>query len=253
MKSSTGDSTIATGALSNSGAVFVTTHWSVVVAAGRSETPRARAALEQLCRNYWHPLYYYVRRQGVPPDDAQDLTQAFFAIFLSRNSIATADPDRGRFRSFLLASLKNFLHDEWDKSRALKRGGGQVFTADFQDEEARVARELIDPISPDKAYARRWALLLLEHVYRRLEEEAQQQGRTAQFNILRVALMGNSDAAPYAELAARLGTTEGAMRVAVHRLRQRYREVLRELIADTVSSPGEVEAEFQYLREALSN
>lgn len=232
--------------------MFVTTHWSVVLAAGRNDTTRAQAALEQLCRTYWHTLYHYVRRRGFSPDDAQDLTQEFFVHFLERHAVAAADPARGRFRSFLLSSLKNFLADEWDKARALKRGGGRVITVDFQAEEMRLCDESAQSLSPDKAFDRRWAVAVLEQVYRRLEEEAHGQGKAGQFVVLRRALMGGRGAVPSAEMAAALGLSDGAVRVAVHRLRQRYRELLRELIADTVSSPAEVEAEFRYLLEAVS-
>jgi RNA polymerase sigma factor (sigma-70 family) len=232
--------------------LFATTHWSVVLAAGRRDTPRAQAALEELCRRYWLPLYYFLRRRGSSPEDAEDLTQELFARLLQRGAVAKADPRRGRFRSFLLVSMKNLLADEWDKARALKRGGGPALTLDFQSEETRLQAEPADPTAPDKAFDRRWALALLDQVYRRLEEEFRQQGKAGQFAVLRVALAGGPEAAPCADLGRQLGLTEGATRVAVHRLRRRYREVLRELIADTVSAPEEIEDELRHLLQVLS-
>jgi RNA polymerase sigma factor (sigma-70 family) len=231
---------------------FVTTHWSVVLTAGRSDTTRARAALESLCRTYWPPLYAYVRRRGHAPADAQDLTQAFFARLLEREAVAGVTPDKGRFRSFLLTSLNHFLADEWDKARAQKRGGGQVITHDWQSVETQLGEMPADRFTPEKAYERRWALTLLEQVYQRLEEEYRAAGKDALFAALRVTLAGKSDAAPYAELARQLDLSEGAVKVAVHRLRQRYRARLRDTIADTVSGPDEVEDELRYLFRTLA-
>jgi len=238
----------------SSGPAFVTTHWSVVQRAGRNDTPRAQAALEQLCRSYWHPLYHYTRRCGHGPEDARDLTQGFFARLLERGALAKAEPDRGRFRSFLLASMKNFLSDEWDKARAQKRGGGQVQVFDLQaeDEEQRLHLEPADGMTPEQAFERRWALTLLEQVYGRLAEEFLQQGKAAQFDALRVALAGERGAVPYAGIARRTGTSEGAVKVAVHRLRRRYRSLLRETIAETVAEPGEVEEELRYLLRIMT-
>jgi RNA polymerase sigma-70 factor (ECF subfamily) len=223
-----------------------------VLAAGRSDTPHARAALERLCRGYWHPLYHFVRRRGYGPEDAQDLTQEFFARLLARQAVAQATPERGRFRSFLLASLKHFLADEWDKARARKRGGGRVLSLDFQTEEARLGHEPAAAPAPDLAYERRWALALLEQVYQRLEEEFRRQGRARQFAALRVALAGERGAVPYAELSRQLELSEGATRVTVHRLRQRYRELLRQAIAETVATPEEVEDELRHLLRVLA-
>ena len=233
-------------------AAFVTTHWSVVLTAGRNDTDRARAALENLCQIYWHPLYAYVRRRGYSPDDAQDLTQAFFARLLERNAVASVVPGKGRFRSFLLTSLNHFLADEWDKARAQKRGGGKVISLDLQSAETRLGEMPAERFTPEKAFEHRWAMTLLEQVYQQLENEYRDQGKAAQFAALRVALAGKSDAAPYAKLAQELGTTEGAVKVAVHRLRQRYRAILREIIADTVSTPDEVEDELRHLFRTLA-
>jgi RNA polymerase sigma-70 factor (ECF subfamily) len=220
--------------------VFVTTHWSIVLTAARSDTPRARAALENLCRIYWHPLYAYARRRGYLPEDAEDLTQAFFARLLERNAVASVTPEKGRFRSFLLASMNHFLADEWDKARAQKRGGGKVISLEWQSAETRLGEFPVENFTPEKAFERHWAIALLEQVYQRLREEYHTDGKTMLFDTLRTALAGASDAAPYAELARQLNLSEGAVKVAVHRLRQRYRALLRETIADTVSDPAEV-------------
>lgn len=232
--------------------VFVTTHWSVVLTAARSDTTRARAALENLCQTYWHPLYAYVRRRGHSPEDAQDLTQEFFARLLERNAVAGVAPEKGRFRSFLLACMNHFLADEWDKARAQKRGSGKVISLDLQSAETRLGEISAENYTPEKAFEHRWAITLLEQVYQRLEKEYHEQGRGALFDALRITLAGKSDAAPYAELARKLDMSEGAVKVAVHRLRQRYRALLRDTIADTVSSPDEVEDELRYLFRTLA-
>ena len=232
--------------------VFVTTHWSVVLAAGRSDTPRARAALETLCENYWPPLYAYVRRRGHSVEEAQDLTQEFFARLLEHGRVSAADPQKGRFRSFLLASMNHFLSDEWDKARAEKRGGGKVAFLDLRDAETKLGEQVAESLTPEKAYERRWAVTLLEQVYQRLGQEYGQQGKAGLFEALRGALIGAGGTAPYAELADRLNMTEGAVKVAVHRLRHRYRELLRETIAETVSGPEEVEDELRYLLRTLA-
>jgi RNA polymerase sigma factor (sigma-70 family) len=230
--------------------VFVTTRWSVVLTAGRNDTSRAQEALEQLCQIYWRPLYAYLRRRGYAHSDAEDLTQAFFARLLERKDVATVHPDRGKFRSYLLAALNHFLSDEWDKARAQKRGGGQVITLDMATIEAE--EQQADTLSPEKVFDRRWALTVLEGVHRRLRQEHEQEGRGAQFEALRFCLMGERSSLPYAELAGTLGLSEGAVKVAVHRLRQRYRRLLRELIAETVAGPDEVEEELRYLLRALA-
>ena len=232
--------------------VFVTTHWSVVLTAARNDTTRARAALENLCQTYWHPLYAYVRRRGYSPEDAQDLTQEFFARLLERNAVASVAPEKGRFRSFLLASMNHFLADEWDKARAQKRGGGKVIPFDPQNAETRLGELPAENFTPEKAFERRWAITLLEQVYRRLGEEYREQNKAMLFDTLRVTLAGKSNAAPYVELAQQLKMNEGAVKVAVHRLRQRYRALLRETIADTVSGPDEVEDELRYLFRTLA-
>jgi RNA polymerase sigma-70 factor (ECF subfamily) len=233
--------------------VFLTTHWSVVAAAGRNDTTRAHDALARLCQTYWHPLYAYVRRLGNSPHDAQDLTQEFFARLLAKNYLANADESRGRFRSFLLASLKHFLVNEWDKARAQKRGGGQVpISIDVGFAETTCHFEPADTTTAEKIFERRWALTLLDQVLRRLRNEFVASGRQELFEQLKPTLTEASHSVRYAEIATRLGTTEGAVKVAVHRLRQRYRELLRAEIAETVANPGEVDDELRNLFAALA-
>lgn len=230
----------------------MTTHWSVVLTAAHSDTTQANAALANLCQTYWHPLYAYVRRRGYSPEDAEDLTQGFFAVLLERKAVATVSPDKGRFRSFLLASLNHFLSDEWDKARAQKRGHGKVISFDTETAESWLDQMPSQNLTPEKAFELRWAITLLEQVYRKLAEEHRQQGKGELFDALRTTLAGASASAPYAELAVRLGMTAGAVKVAVHRLRQRYRALLRETIANTVASEAEVEEELRYLLRIVS-
>jgi RNA polymerase sigma factor (sigma-70 family) len=234
---------------------FTPTHWSVVLAAaGRTDSAHARDALEKLCRNYWLPIYAFVRRQGHSPHDAQDLTQEFFARLLEHNYLAGADRAKGRFRSFLLASLKHFLANEWDRATAQKRGGGQVpISIDAATAESSFGLEPADVLTAEKIFERRWALALLEQVLRRLREEYTRDGKERQFEQLKPTLTEASRSVPYAEIAVRLATSEGAVKVAVHRLRQRYRELLRAEIADTVASAGEIEDEIRNLFAALAN
>ena len=231
---------------------FVTTHWSVVLSAREQHSARSAAALETLCRAYWHPLYAYVRRQGHSPADAQDLTQEFFARLLQKDYLHSVAPAKGKFRTFLLVLLKRFLADEWDKARAHKRGGGKVFNVDWASAEERFLQQPVEHLTPEKVFEQRWALTLLDQVYARLECEYRDQGRGALFDALQFALTGSRSAVPYVNLARQLRTTDGAVRVAVHRLRQRYRELLREAIADTVSRPEEVEEELRHLLEAVA-
>lgn len=226
---------------------FVTTHWSVVLSAAHSETTQAHDALAKLCQTYWHPLYTYVRRRGYSPEDAEDLTQGFFAALLQRGAVSTVSPDKGRFRSFLLASLNHFLSDEWDKARAQKRGAGKVVSFDTQAAETWLSQVPSETLTPEKAFELRWAITLLEQVYQTLEEEHRQQGKGALFEALRSTLAGPGNSAPYAELAQRLGMNEGTVKVAVHRLRQRYRALLRDSISETVANDAEVEEELRYL------
>ncbi len=234
-------------------ATFVTTHWSVVLAARRSDTTRAQAALARLCQAYWYPLYAYVRRRGHSPPDAQDLTQEFFARLLEQNWLAQADRERGRFRSFLLAAMSHFLANEWDKARAQKRGGAAQFVPlQLGTAETRYGQEPADPLTPEQLYERRWALALLDEVLNALRKEYAAAGTAELFDALKPCLVGDRQAQPYAALAAQLSMTEGAVKVAVHRLRQRYRQLLREEITNTVASPEEASEEMHHLFTVLA-
>jgi len=234
-------------------AAFAPTRWTLVAAAGRRSSPGSQQALATLCETYWYPLYAYVRRRGHSPEDAQDLTQEFFARLLEKNSLRAADRDRGKFRSFLLAALNHFLAKEWRRAHAQKRGGGQLPIAlDFDSGEIRYQCEPAHNLTPEKIYERRWAMTVLDRAIARLRAEYAKSGKSAQFERLKDFLSGGSDTAPYASLAAALGLTEGAVKVAVHRLRRRCRELVRAEIAETVASPGAVEEELRHLFEALS-
>jgi RNA polymerase sigma-70 factor (ECF subfamily) len=232
---------------------FCTTHWSVVLAAGRSNSTRARDALEKLCQTYWYPLYAFVRRLGHGPHDSEDLVQAFFAQCLEKNYLSAADQAKGRFRSFLLIALKRFLANEWDKAQTRKRGGGAPpISLDAMTAEQRYALEPAEQLSADRVFERRWALTLLDKVLFQLREEQIAAGRSTAFELLKDSLTGGGRGAPYAELATQLGINEGAVKVAVHRLRRRYRELLEAEIANTVASPEDVAAERRYLLSVLS-
>jgi RNA polymerase sigma-70 factor (ECF subfamily) len=232
---------------------FAPTRWSVVLTARGSDSTHVRDALEKLCRTYWPPIYAFVRRQGHSPHDAQDLTQEFFARLLEKNYLADVDRAKGKFRSFLLASLKHFLANEWDKAMAQKRGGGKIFVPiDAQSAETKLGIDPADAQSADKIFERRWALTLLEQVLRRLREEYIGDGKEELFEQLKPTLTEASGRISYAAMGARLGMSEGAVKVAVHRLRQRYRELLRAEIAETVASASEVEDELRNLFAALA-
>lgn len=232
--------------------VFATTHWSVVLTAGRSDAPQARDALEKLCQTYWYPLYVYARRRGYVPADAEDLTQAFFARLLERDWLEGADRQRGRFRSFLLTSFSRFLANEWDKARRQKRGGGRIVSMPFEAADTHCGREPVDRLTPEQSFEWRWALALLDQVMNRLAAEFAQDGKRELFELLKPCLLGERTAQPYAILAAKLAMTEGSVKVAVHRLRRRYRELLRDEIAQTVVKPEEVEEELRYLFAVLA-
>jgi RNA polymerase sigma factor (sigma-70 family) len=229
--------------------LFVTTRWSVVLAARERSSPESAAALETLCRAYWQPLYAYVRGSGHAPHDAQDLTQEFFARLLAKDYLQAADREKGRFRTFLRVCLKRFLANEWDRARAAKRGGGgeRPTSLEAAVAEQRYATELATGVSPDRLYERQWAMALLEQTMARLRAEYTDTARVAEFEQLKSALTAERGAIPYAELAAALNTTEGAARVAVHRLRKRYRELFRAAVADTVSEPGDVDDEVRHI------
>jgi RNA polymerase sigma-70 factor (ECF subfamily) len=232
-------------------AVFATTHWSVVLAAG-SDAPQAQESLEKLCQTYWYPLYVYVRRRGYAEADAKDLTQEFFARLLKGDWLGRADQQRGRFRSFLLTSMSRFLMNEWDKARAQKRGGGQVVSLPFGSADERYRWEPADNVTPEQSFERRWALALLDQVMNRLCADYAEQNKAELFETLKPCLLGERSAQPYTMLASKLGMTEGSVKVAVHRLRQRYRQLLREEIAHTVEKPEEVEEEMRHLFAVLA-
>jgi len=232
---------------------FATTRWSVVLLAGRNNTERARTALAKLCQTYWYPLYAYVRRRNFSPHDAQDLTQGFFEQLLERQSLAKADPARGRFRAFILTAMKNFLAHERERARALKRGGGQeILSLDLAAAERRFSAEPVDAASPDKIFDRHWTLALLGEVLRKLETEHQKQGKGEMFAALKETLAGTRSELPYVELAIRLDWSEGAVKVAVHRLRKRYRDLLKAEISQTVAGPAEAEQEMRHLFASLA-
>ncbi|MSU59352.1 MAG: sigma-70 family RNA polymerase sigma factor [Pedosphaera sp.] len=232
--------------------VFVTTRWSVVLGTRAGESSRAAQALEQLCQTYWYPLYVFLRRNGQSPEDAQDLVQGFFAHLLGGNMLNRIAPEKGRFRSFLLASLKNFLCDQADKANALKRGGGvQTVSLDAATAEERFHLEPQDMLDPAKAYDRRWALMLLESALTRLSSENEGE-RRKRFDRLRDFMLGDPTDTTYAETGRTLGMSEGAVKVAVLRLRQRYRELVRDEIAETVATPEDVQDELQHIFSVLS-
>jgi len=241
------------GLPAGAGGEFTTTHWSVVLAAGEVASPGAAAALEVLCRIYWYPLYAYVRRRGYDVPDAQDLTQQFFAHLLQKRSLGLADPARGKFRTFLLHALQNFLANEWKHAHRLKRGGGTVsFSLDVEDAEHRYAGEPVTTLTPERAYEKRWAMALLERVLAQLQQEYARAGSSRVFEELADLLWGKNTTVSYVQIGQRLGMTEGTVRGAMHRLRTRYRQRLRAEVAHTVADAGEVDNELRYLIAVVS-
>ena len=233
--------------------IFATTHWTVVLAAGRRQTPESSRALEELCQGYWYPLYAYVRRRGLSREDAEDAVQSFFAKLLSKNSLENLAAEKGKFRAFLLASLKNFLANEWDKARAQKRGGGDVpLSLDWQTADSKFQLAATAEPRPDQAFDREWAVALLARVIERLQADSIADGKGALFGNLKAFLTAGKDGSAQAEVAKALGMEEGAVRVAIHRLRKRYRELLRHEIACTLSDPAMVEEEMRALFGAFS-
>jgi RNA polymerase sigma-70 factor (ECF subfamily) len=235
------------------GDVFATTRWTVVLAAGSGGGPQADVALEELCRAYWYPLYAYIRRHSQSREDAEDLTQGFFARLLEKNYLEGITSDKGKFRAFLLVAVKRFLANEWDRANRQKRGGGEIpLSLDWQDADQRYQINPVDTLSPDKLYDRAWAVTVLEQVITRLRDESAAEGKAELYERLKTYLtVGRSDI-PYAQAAATLGLTEGAVRVAVHRLRHRYRELLRREIAQTLTDPAQIDEEMQALFIALA-
>ena len=237
--------------------LFATTHWSVVLASADQDSPQAAAALEQLCRTYWYPLYVYVRRRGYVAEDAQDLTQEFFALLLRKDYFRLADPRRGKFRTFLLHAFEHFVINEWKHAQRAKRGGGATFLSlDAEQTEQRYAKEPATAMTPERAYEKRWAITLLDRVLALLREEYARAAKERLFDELASLLWGkdtSSNSGSCAAVGQRLGMTEAAVRVALHRLRKRYGELLRTEIAQTVASPAEVDEELKYLLGVVSS
>ena len=244
----------STAPRSHAPGLFAATRWTMVLAAahqGNNDTLGDRA-LGELCQCYWKPLYSYVRWQGFNADEAQDMTQEFFARLLAKNTLAEVDRSKGKFRSFLLASLKHFLANERDRARTIKRGGRQTFVAlDAMSTETRYHVEPADNLSPDKAFERQWALTVLDRALTQLRTECDTAGKEALYEALKPFLTGDGKAESQAEAGKRCGMSEGAIKVAIHRLRRRYRELLREEIAQTVETPEEIDEEIRFLFAAF--
>ena len=227
--------------------MFRTTHWSAVLAASQGQMPGAEEALGQLCTQYWYPLYAYIRRRGYGPHDAEDLTQEFFAQLLEKQFLEGITQEGGKFRSFLLTALKRFLGHARERANAQKRGGGRVLLSLDGAAEAQYQLEPADNLTPERLFERRWAFLMLDKVMRRLRSDYQRGGKDQLFERLQPLLEGRSGLLSYTELGRELGLSESALKVAVHRMRKRYRELLRDEIAMTVGSTGEVESEMRHL------
>jgi len=231
---------------------FAPTRWTIVLAAADGQdASRSRRALGELAQTYWFPLYAYIRRHGHDASQAEDLTQEFFARLIEKNSLAAADRDKGKFRAFLLTSARNFLANEQDKTRAQKRGGGRVIALDALDAEARYAIEPIETMTPERLFEQRWARAVLDRVLARLREKYLADDRGQIFDVLKTSLTTPSDAASTAAMAQQLNLSPGAVTVAIHRLRRRYRELLRDEIAQTVASPELIDEEIDYLLNCL--
>lgn len=239
-------------ALPRSCAQFTTTQWSLVLHAGDSLDPESESESAQLCRNYWYPLYAYIRHRGYAVEDARDLTQTFFQRVLERKLLKRVKPDGRKFRSYLLTALKHFLSDEWDRARAQKRGGGQtLISLDYESAQERYAIEPRETQSPDQLYEKRWALTILEQVMARLRQDYQKTNKAALFEAIQEALpKGRST--PYSEIAETLSMSESAVKVAVHRMRSRFRKRLREEVSQTLSEGADTEEEIQHLFAALA-
>jgi len=232
---------------------FRTTHWSVVLLAGQEHEPNSAEALEQLCRAYWPPIYAFVRRRGYTREEAEDLVQGFFSLLLARKGLERVDPARGRFRSFLLASVNNYLANEHERATRQKRGGGcETFSLDAQEAEERYAVEPVDDLTPERLFERRWAETVFERIIARLQAEFAAVGQAPRFECLKPFLLGEPADFSYADVAQQLGLSVSAVTSAIHRMRARYREIFREEIAQTVGDVTEVEDEIRYLVRALS-
>lgn len=233
---------------------FASTHWSVVLLAGGKDSPKAADALERLARTYWYPLYSFTRRQGYSPHDAADLTQEFFSRLIATNALSSVHPNRGKFRSFLLASLKNLLANEWHRARRQKRGGGTlVFSLDEDLAEGRYQLEPADELSPDKIYDRRWAEIILERALDRLRLECDGDQKARRFDEVKTFLLGEKGKNSLAGAAERLGMSLPAVKGLVHRLRRRFRDLIQNEIAQTVTRPEEIEQEIRELFAAFGS
>jgi len=231
---------------------FATTRWSVVLSAGRDSSPDSQRALGSLCETYWFPLYAYVRRRVPDVNEAQDLTQYFFVQLLEKDYIGSATPERGRFRAFLLTALKHFLSKEWAKAKAQKRGGGRTpISLDFESADSSLRIEPAAGVTPEQIYDRQWAIALLQQVMDRLADEFERAGKGSRFEELKAFLVGDHAGTTYSDVAERLNITEAAAKKAASRMRRRYRELLREEIAHTVSRPDEIEDELRNLFATL--
>ncbi|HLK66371.1 MAG TPA: sigma-70 family RNA polymerase sigma factor [Bryobacteraceae bacterium] len=233
-------------------AAFPTTRWTLIASLGSPAGAQRDEALLELCRAYWQPVYWFIRRCGHPADSAQDLAQDFFLWLLEKPFLERAEPDRARFRSYLLGGLKHFLSDEWDRRRALKRGGSHLIPVDLQDAEEHYERSLRDTETPETVFDRRYALTIVHRATGELRASMAREGKEELFGKLQGYLPGGSEQVPYAEIAGQLGTTEGAVRVTIHRLRRRCRDLIRAEIANLVLDPSDVDSELQFLIQALS-
>jgi DNA-directed RNA polymerase specialized sigma24 family protein len=235
-----------------SGSSFQTTAWSLVLAAAGNPTIDSRRALALLCQTYWNPVYAFIRRCGHTPDQSQDLTQGFFALLLEKQFLRDVDQQRGRFRSFLLAAVKHFLANEWDRAHALKRGGGHIpVSIDLLEAESWYGPAAVEATTPERIFERRWALSVLEHVMTRLRVEYSAMGKAEQFDRLEGLLTKDAADTRYEALALEMGVSAGALRMSLHRLRRKYRHALREEIAETVSTPAEIDEEIRFLMSVL--
>jgi len=233
-------------------AQFATTRWSVVLSAGRESSADSKRALASLCETYWYPLYAYVRRRVSDVGDAQDLTQAFFVQLLEKNYVGSATPERGRFRAFLLTALKHFLAKEWEKAKAQKRGGGRApISLDFESADSSLRIEPASGLTAEQIYDQQWAIALLGQIMERLKSECDRAGKGKRFDELKGFLIGDHAGTTYAQAAARLNMTEAAAKKAASRMRRRYRELLREEIAQTVAGPDDVDEEIRNLFATL--
>lgn len=239
-------------ALANA-AQFRTTLWTVVLTAGDRSSPHSDAALARLCQTYWLPVYAFIRKRGHPPDSAQDLTQSFFVRFLERNDAGRVRRERGRFRSFLMTSVENFLRSEHTRATRQKRGGGELpLSLDTAAAEKEFLNEPAETVTPASAFDKQWAKTLLDNAMQRLAGEYRESGKTALFEQLQSHLWGDSDSIQYDELSHRLSMSVVHLRVTAHRIRLRYKEILREEIAQTVEGPGEIDSELRYLLQVVS-